>query len=177
MTYQVNPQLRSSGSEDLTDYLPSEADRRWMRYALSLAERAQAEGEVPVGAVVVAGDQKIGEGWNGSVGANDATAHAEIVAIRQAGTKIRNYRMPNSTMYVTLEPCAMCAGAIVQARINSVIFGASDPRSGAAGSIFNVLDNVALNHRARVIGGVDAIACGRLIAEFFKTKRPESPRS
>lgn len=148
-----------------------------MRYARSLAECAQADGEVPVGAVIVADNKILGEGWNGSVNSNDATAHAEIVAIRQAGSNIRNHRLPNSTMYVTLEPCAMCAGAVVQARIDCVVFGASDPKAGAAGSIFNVLDNASLNHRARVIGGVDAGACGRLISEFFKAKRLEAKRS
>jgi tRNA(adenine34) deaminase len=148
-----------------------------MRHARFLAEYAQADGEVPVGAVIVADNEILGEGWNGSVNSNDATAHAEIVAIRQAGSNLRNHRLPNSTMYVTLEPCAMCAGAIVQARIDCVVFGASDPKAGAAGSLFNILDNASLNHRARVIGGVDAGACGRLISEFFKAKRLEAKRS
>ena len=142
-----------------------------MRHALALAERAQAAGEIPVGAVIVTGEENIGEGWNACVGANDPTAHAEIVAVRRAGEQIQNYRMPAATMYVTLEPCAMCAGAIVQARIERVVFGAYDPKAGAVGTVLDVLDNPALNHRAEVLGGVEAEACERLLKDFFKARR------
>lgn len=155
----------------MPDHAPSDLDRHWMRHALVLAERAQAAGEIPVGAVIVADEENIGEGWNACVGENDPTAHAEIVAIRRAGLEIQNYRMPEATMHVTLEPCAMCAGAIVQARIQRVVFGAYDPKAGAAGSVFDVLDNAHLNHRARVLGGVEAEACGRLVTAFFKARR------
>ncbi len=142
-----------------------------MQHALALAKRAKADGEIPVGAVIVADGENIGEGWNACVGAHDPTAHAEIVAIRRAGQRVGNYRMPETTMYVTLEPCAMCAGAIVQARIERVVFGAHDPKAGAAGSVLNVLAQPSLNHRARVLGGVEAEACGRLVSEFFKARR------
>ena len=154
--------------------LPSDLDRQWMRHALALAERAQAAGEIPVGAVIVAAEENIGEGWNACVGTNDPTAHAEIVAIRRAGEQVQNYRMPEATMYVTLEPCAMCAGAIVQARIERVVFGAYDPKAGAAGTVLDLLDNPSLNHRARVLGGVEADACGRLVTAFFKARRAAS---
>ena len=155
----------------MPEQAPSASDRQWMRYALKLAERAQSDGEIPVGAVLVAGDETIGEGWNTCVGTHDPTAHAEIVAIRRAGLTVQNYRMLAATMYVTLEPCAMCAGAIVQARIERVVFGAHDPKAGAGGTVLNVLDNPSLNHRARVLGGVEADACGRLMTEFFKVRR------
>jgi tRNA(adenine34) deaminase len=149
----------------------SDLDRHWMHHALALAKRAQAAGEIPVGAVIVAGADNIGEGWNACVGSNDPTAHAEIVAIRHAGLRLENYRISDATMYVTLEPCAMCAGAIVQARLERIVFGAHDPKAGAAGSVLDVLGNPRLNHRAQVLGGVEAEACGRLLTEFFKARR------
>jgi tRNA(adenine34) deaminase len=142
-----------------------------MRHALELAERARAAGEIPVGAVMVLGEEIVGEGWNACIGQNDPTAHAEIAAIRQAGLHLGNYRMPDTCLYATLEPCAMCAGAIVQARIGRVVIGARDPRGGAAGSVLNVLDNPALNHRVTVQGGVEEEACGRLLKEFFRARR------
>lgn len=146
-------------------------DAHWMRRALALAVQAEAMGEVPVGALVVQDGAVIGEGWNQSIVAHDPTAHAEVVAIRAAAVRLRNHRMPGTTLYVTLEPCAMCAGAIVQARIARVVFGARDPRTGAAGSVFNLLDNPALNHRALVQGEVEAAACGALLTEFFRARR------
>jgi tRNA(adenine34) deaminase len=146
-------------------------DLRFMQVALALARRAQCEGEVPVGALVTLDDEVLGEGWNRPVSSDDPTAHAEIVAIRAAATRLRNYRMPGTTLYVTLEPCAMCAGAIVQARIARVVFGARDPRTGAAGSVLNVLEHPILNHRAVVTAGVEAEACGMLLVDFFRARR------
>lgn len=152
-------------------------DRRYMQLALALARRAECEGEVPVGALVTLDDEVLGEGWNQPVGSDDPTAHAEILAIRAAATRLRNYRLPGTTLYVTLEPCAMCAGAIVQARIARVVFGAHDPRTGAAGSVLNVLDHPILNHRAALTAGVEAEACAMLLVDFFKARRaaPRKP--
>jgi tRNA(adenine34) deaminase len=142
-----------------------------MRRALDLARRAAAAGEVPVGAVLVVGDEALGEGWNQPIGACDPTAHAEIVALRAAAARIGNYRLPGSTLYVTLEPCPMCAGAMVHARVARVVFGAADPRAGAAGTAFDLLQAAALNHRAEVTGGMLAEECGMLLREFFRTRR------
>ena len=146
-------------------------DRRWMAHALMLAQRAAAEGEVPVGAVIVKDDEIIGEGWNRPIGLHDPTAHAEIQAMRNAATNLANYRLTGSTLYVTLEPCPMCAGAMVHARIKRVVFGAIDPRSGAAGSVFNLLQGTPLNHQCEVSGGVMAEECGGLLKGFFRERR------
>lgn len=146
-------------------------DENFMRRALELAQRAQAHGEVPVGAVVVRDGTVIGEGWNQPIATNDPSAHAEMVALRAAAEKVRNYRLADTTLYVTLEPCAMCAGAMVHARVARVVYGAADPKSGAAGSVFNLLENDRLNHRARVAGGVLAEACGQLLRDFFERRR------
>ncbi len=142
-----------------------------MGRAVALAQAAQAEGEVPVGAVLIAGDRLLGEGYNRPIGACDPTAHAEIVALRAAAAQAANYRLPGSTLYVTLEPCAMCAGAIVQARVERVVFGARDPRAGAAGSVFDVFGETRLNHRPAVCEGVLADACGALLTDFFRRRR------
>jgi tRNA(adenine34) deaminase len=152
-------------------------DQRFMRLALALARRAETEGEVPVGALVTRDDEVLGEGWNRPVGSDDPTAHAEIVAIRAAAARLANYRLPGTTLYVTLEPCAMCAGAIVQARIARVVFGAHDPRTGAAGSVLNVLAHPILNHRAALTAGVEAEACAMLLVDFFRARRtaPRQP--
>lgn len=149
----------------------ADRDRRWMQRALELARRAAAVGEVPVGAVLVRDDEAIGEGWNRSIGACDPTAHAEVLALRTAATRIGNYRLVGSTLYVTLEPCPMCAGAIVHARVVRVVFGAADPRTGAAGTVFDLLRSTQLNHRAEVVGGVLAEDCGALLREFFRARR------
>ena len=146
-------------------------DRYWMRQALELARRAAEVGEVPVGALLLCEGAVIGEGWNQPIGACDPTAHAEVLALRAAAARLGNYRLVNSTLYVTLEPCPMCAGALVHARVARVVFGAADPRSGAAGSVFNLLQAEALNHRATVTGGVDAEACGALLRDFFRARR------
>lgn len=148
-----------------------EADLFWMRHALSLAQRAALEGEVPVGAVLVQDDVLIAEGWNQPILSHDPTAHAEIVALRAAAETLNNYRLPGTTLYVTLEPCVMCAGAIVHARVKRVVFGAPDPKTGAAGSVFDVLVSDRHNHRVQVTGGVLAEECGRLLTEFFRARR------
>lgn len=147
------------------------SDAEWMRYALELAGRAEAEGEVPVGAVLVRDDQVIGEGWNGPIGAHDPTAHAEIRALRDAAASVQNYRLVDSILYVTLEPCPMCAGALVHARVKRVVFGASDPRTGSGGSVFNLLQSDQLNHRCEVEGGVLADECGDQLRQFFRSRR------
>ena len=146
-------------------------DRYWMAQALDLAQRAAAAGEVPVGAVLVRGEALIGAGWNQPIGACDPTAHAEVLALRAAAARVGNYRLVDSTLYVTLEPCPMCAGALVQARVARVVFGAVDPRAGAAGTVFNVLQSNRLNHRAEVTGGVLAEVCGTLLRDFFRARR------
>jgi tRNA(adenine34) deaminase len=146
-------------------------DEAFMRRALELARRARAEGEVPVGAVLVAGGRVIGEGWNRPVSAADATSHAETEAIRAACRSLGNYRLSDATLYVTLEPCAMCAGAIFHARIARVVFGAADPKSGAAGSVVNLFAEPALNHHATIEGGVLSADCAGLLREFFAARR------
>jgi tRNA(adenine34) deaminase len=142
-----------------------------MRRALELARRAEAEGEVPVGAVVVLDEQVIGEGWNRPISASDPTAHAEVQAMRAAASTRKNYRLIGSTLYVTLEPCAMCVGAMFHARIRRVVFGASDPKTGAAGSTVNLFDEGRLNHHALLQGGVLAAECGAVLSSFFAARR------
>jgi len=146
-------------------------DEQWMRYALRLAEQARDNGEVPVGAVIVKNREIIGEGFNAPITTHDASAHAEIQAIRQACLHAENYRLPGATMYVTLEPCAMCAGAIVHARIERVVIAAKEPRSGAAGSILNVLQNKQLNHQCETEFGLYSDASSTLLKSFFKARR------
>lgn len=146
-------------------------DVQYMQRALALARFAEAAGEVPVGAVVVLAGEIVGEGWNQPIRAHDPSAHAEMVALRAAGARLRNYRLTDTTLYVTLEPCAMCAGAIVQARVTRVVFGASDPKAGAGGSVFNLLASERLNHRAQVAGGVLAEASGEMLRRFFQQRR------
>lgn len=149
----------------------SEADHTWMQRALSLAGQAEAEGEVPVGAVIVLDGEVIGEGRNRPIAANDASAHAEINALRAAGRRLGNYRLPGATLYVTLEPCVMCAGAIVHARIARVVFAADDPKTGAAGSVFDTLLSDRHNHRVEVARGLLAAEAGGLLREFFRARR------
>jgi tRNA(adenine34) deaminase len=149
----------------------NETDESWMREALKLARQAEAAGEVPVGAVLVKDGVAIGSGWNHPISAHDPTAHAEIATLRVAAETLGNYRLPDTTLYVTLEPCTMCAGALVHARVRRLVFGAADPKAGAAGSIFDVTRAPALNHRLEVTGGVLADECGALLKEFFTKKR------
>ncbi len=158
----------------------AEADERWMRHALGLAERAQRDDdEIPVGAVVVdAAGQLVGEGWNRNIAERDPSAHAEIVAMRRAGAAIGNHRLVGCTLYVTLEPCAMCAMAMVHARLARVVFGAADPKTGAAGSVFDLLADARHNHRVEVAGGVLGDEAGAMLTGYFRAKRgkPAAPR-
>lgn len=150
-------------------------DTHWMRYALELAQRAAEAGEVPVGAVLVRDDAVLGEGWNRPIAEHDPSAHAEIQALRAAGQRVGNYRLPGSILYVTLEPCVMCAGAIVQARVAQVIYGAPDPKAGACGSVFDLLPSDGrFNHRTEVRGGLLAEACGDVLRAFFRARRGRS---
>ena len=149
----------------------SQQDQIWMQQALSLAHKAEAEQEVPVGALVVLDGELIGEGWNRPISSNDPSSHAEINAIRAAASKLGNYRLSGAELYVTLEPCVMCAGAIVHARIARVVFGAYDPRAGAAGSVFDILPTDKLNHRVEVDGGVSEAMCATLLQDFFRRRR------
>jgi tRNA(adenine34) deaminase len=147
-------------------------DVTFMRRALALAADAEAQGEVPVGAVLVRDGAVIGEGWNHPIGANDPTAHAEIAALRDAAARVGNYRLPGTTLYVTLEPCPMCAGAIVHARVGRVVYGAADPRTGAAGSVFDLLpSDRRFNHRTECEGGVLADECAAPLRAFFRQRR------
>lgn len=146
-------------------------DEHWMTHALSLAREAERRGEVPVGAVLVAGERLLGQGFNAPIAASDPTAHAEIAALRRAAAHERNYRLPGSTLFVTLEPCPMCAGAILNARVQRVVFGAYDDKAGAAGSVTDLLGAKVFNHHCRVTGGVMAEHCGRLLKDFFQARR------
>jgi tRNA(adenine34) deaminase len=142
-----------------------------MREAIALARQAETEGEVPVGAVVVIGGEIVGRGWNAPVARHDPTAHAEIVALRDAAERIGNYRLPNAALYCTLEPCVMCAGALVAARISRLVFGARDLRFGGVRSKFQIVDSDVLNHRAEVLEGILGPECVELIRDFFAGKR------
>jgi tRNA(adenine34) deaminase len=151
--------------------LPTDID--YMRRALELARAAGAEGEVPVGAVVVSGGQIVGEGANRPIAGHDPTAHAEIVALRAAGAALGSYRLNDAVLYVTLEPCAMCAAAMVHARVRRVVFGAFDPKAGAAGSLIDLFRLQGLNHRVDAFGGVLADECGALLSGFFEARRAD----
>jgi tRNA(adenine34) deaminase len=150
-----------------------EQDQLWMRHALSLASKAAQAGEIPVGAVLVKDQQIVGEGWNQSITLNDPSAHAEMLAIRQAGINVKNYRLIDTTLYVTLEPCTMCAGLLVHSRIKRLVFGAYDAKTGAAGSIMDVLNDTRLNHQVEVQGGVLGEECGETISAFFRQRRAQ----
>ena len=151
---------------------PREDDAAWMRRALALAVHARdAEGEVPVGAVLVLDGEIVGEGWNRNITLNDPSAHAEIGALRDAGKRLGNHRIPGSTLYVTLEPCAMCAMALVHARVARVVYGATDPKTGAAGSVFDTLVSDRHNHRVQVEGGFLREESAALLKAFFRAKR------
>lgn len=152
-------------------------DTRWMRHALALADRAEHEDdEIPVGAVLVdAAGAVIGEGWNRNIAQSDPTAHAEIVAMRQAGRALGNHRLVGCTLYVTLEPCAMCAMAMVHARLARVVYAASDPKTGAAGSVFDLLADPRHNHRIEVVGGVLADEASVRLTNYFRRKRGKPP--
>ncbi len=143
----------------------------WMERALLLAERAAAAGEVPIGAIVVRDEQVIGEGWNCPIGSRDPSAHAEIVALRAAALAAANYRLPGTTLYVTLEPCTMCVGALLHARIARLVFGALEPKAGAVASQLQLLSYTHFNHRVSWQGGVLGEPCGELVSAFFRARR------
>jgi tRNA(adenine34) deaminase len=146
-------------------------DIEYMGRALELARLAEAAGEVPVGALIVRDGLVVAEGWNRPISSNDPTAHAEIVALRAAGQALETYRLTGTTLYVTLEPCAMCASAMVHARVQRLVFAAADPRAGAAGSVFNIVQHPALNHRLECTSGVLAEDCGAMLRAFFVARR------
>jgi tRNA(adenine34) deaminase len=149
----------------------SPKDVDYMQRALELARRAEQSDEVPVGALLVIGEQVVGEGWNQPIGSHDPTAHAEIMAVRAAAMRLANYRLGGATLYVTLEPCAMCIGAALNARISRVVFGAWDQKAGACGSVFDLPREPRLAHRIDVFGGVCSEECGALLRRFFETRR------
>lgn len=148
-----------------------QTDEYWMAQALALARHAAAQGEVPVGALVVRDDKALGRGWNRPIANHDATAHAEVCALRDACANVGNYRLPGATLYATLEPCAMCAGAIVNARIERVVYGADDLRAGAVHTVFSVFDAPELTHRVTHSGGILAVDSAQLLRMFFRTRR------
>jgi len=146
-------------------------DEYFMREALSLAQAAECLGEVPVGALVVRDGVIVGRGFNSPIGEHDPTAHAEIAALRDAARTLRNYRLPGCELFVTLEPCAMCAGAVLQARLARLVYGARDPKTGVHGSVVDLFAVERLNHHTQVVGGVLAAECGRLLSDFFAARR------
>lgn len=164
-------------ASDSPDATLAAQDEVFMRHALLLAHRAQAAGEVPVGAVLVQDGRILGEGRNQPIASHDPSAHAEMVAMRAAAAALNNYRLPGSTLYVTLEPCAMCAGAIIHARIARLVFGAWDPKAGAVSSVYDLIANPRLNHRLAWRGGVLETECGELLRAFFRARRAQSSSS
>lgn len=151
------------------------SDEQWMGEALALARFAGSEGEVPVGAIVVSEGRVVGKGSNAPIGLHDPSAHAEIQAMRQAARALGNYRLTGCSLFVTLEPCAMCAGAIMHARIARLVFGATDPKTGACGSVVDLFANERLNHHTRVEGGLMSAECAELLSGFFRERRLASP--
>lgn len=149
---------------------------KWMAHALELAAKAELAGEVPVGAVIVKDNIIVGEGWNKPISSNDPTAHAEITALRSAAEALKNYRLVDCTMYVTIEPCTMCAGAIVHGRIKRLVFGATEPKAGAVVSASHVLDSPELNHQVEYQGGVLGNECSEKVSAFFKRRREEKKK-
>ena len=147
------------------------SDSIFMARALELAREAERAGEVPVGAVIVKDGLIVGEGWNRPISTNDPTAHAEIVAMRAAAQKLSTYRLLDTTLYVTLEPCAMCAGAMVHARVKRLVYAATDPRAGAAGTVFNIVQHASLNHRVECEAGLMSEECGTMLRAFFQGRR------
>jgi tRNA(adenine34) deaminase len=148
-------------------------DDDWMRHAIALAAKAEQQGEVPVGAVLVKDDKIVAEGWNQMISLNDPSAHAEMQAIRAAAAALANYRLVDCSLYVTLEPCSMCAGLMVHSRIKRLVFGTHDPKTGAAGSVLNLLQHAQFNHQVAVVGGVLAEACAAQLSSFFQRRRHE----
>lgn len=155
-------------------HLLPEQDERWMQYALALAQQGEALGEVPVGAVIVRNEEILGEGFNQPISASDPSAHAEIVAIRSAAQRAQNYRLPGSTLYVTLEPCTMCVGALVHARIARLVYGTTEPKAGAVESQVRLLASTYFNHRVVAQGGVLASDCQHQLSDFFQRRREQA---
>jgi tRNA(adenine34) deaminase len=155
---------------------PEQTHLFWMNKALELAEIAERQNEIPVGAIVVHENEIIGRGWNQSIQLHDPSAHAEMMAIREAGKTLSNYRMIDCTLYVTLEPCPMCAGLLVHSRIRQIVYGAKDAKTGAAGSVMNLLAHETLNHQVNVVGGVMEKECGDKLSAFFKRRRLEKKK-
>lgn len=149
----------------------TDADDHWMDQALACAWQAAEQGEVPVGAVLVRDGVMIASGYNRPIGDHDPSAHAEMVALRAAARDSGNYRLPGTTLYVTLEPCAMCAGAIIHARVQRLVFGAADPKAGAVHSVYDLIAQPRLNHRVEWVGGVREQACGEILRNFFRARR------
>ncbi|TBM01825.1 tRNA adenosine(34) deaminase TadA [Hafnia paralvei] len=148
-------------------------DAYWMKQALALAQKAWEQGEVPVGAILVLDDEVIGQGWNRPITRHDPTAHAEIMALQQGGQIVQNYRLLNATLYVTLEPCVMCAGAMVHSRIKRLVYGASDLKTGAAGSLLDILRHPGMNHQIEITAGVMANECSEMLSQFFQQRREQ----
>lgn len=157
----------------LQDTSQEQWDQYWMQHALALADKAEQAGEIPVGAVLIKDNQVIGEGWNMSICQHDPSAHAEMLAVRQGAQHVQNYRLLDTTLYVTLEPCAMCAGLLVHSRINRLVFGAYDAKTGAVGSVMNLVQHPVLNHQLQVTGGVLAEECGAKLSAFFRQRRQQ----
>jgi len=164
MIFLENRQPPSSGSRPITD-------QKWMMHAMSLAHRAQSEGEVPIGAVVVRDGDMVGEGWNQNIALCDPSAHAEIVALRDTGKNLQNHRLPGCVLYVTLEPCVMCVGAMIHARLERVVFGATDPKTGALGGAYNLPAAHPHNHGLEYQGGLMADEASELLKIFFRARR------
>lgn len=163
LALHAHPPVRRPPAPAIAEYFMAEAIR--------LAEAAAEQGEVPVGAVVVRNDEIIGRGFNRPVSSHDPSAHAEMVALREAAATLGNYRLSGCDLYVTLEPCPMCGGAILHSRLDRVIYGAADPKIGAAGSVLNLFGERALNHQTALFGGIEAAACGQLLSDFFRRRR------
>ncbi|MCG7652146.1 tRNA adenosine(34) deaminase TadA [Alteromonas macleodii] len=170
-------QEKEAVQEPLTEIamedIATEEDIMWMKHALTLADKAESIGEVPVGACVVLNGELISEGFNTPITDNDPSAHAELRAVKEAAAAVQNYRLIDATLYVTLEPCSMCAGMLVHARVKRVVFGAKDAKTGAAGSVMNLLQHPALNHQLEVVSGVLADECANKLSDFFRKRRKE----
>jgi tRNA(adenine34) deaminase len=165
------PPQKTSDQTPETTAIKLHPDELWMEEALRCAQRAHEAGEVPVGAVVVCNGQVVGCGWNRNIAASDPTAHAEVMALREAGAAVGNHRLEDCDLFVTIEPCAMCSGALVHARIRRLVYGADDPKAGAVHSVMQVLNHPQLNHKTEVRGGVLAGRCAEVLQSFFKSRR------
>lgn len=169
----ANGVIPSLSADKLAAITLAERDRYWMRHALALAELAAKNNEVPIGAVIVCNNQLVSEGFNQVIGSNDPTAHAEIVAVRNAAKALQNYRLVNCTLYVTLEPCSMCAGALVHSRLERLVYGAKEPKAGAIQSKSQLLDADYVNWQIEHLGGVEGEEAARVLSSFFKRRREE----